>query len=240
MLVSGPQATLAQEPTLAMFIHELKDIGSDDADPAAAAVTGIKSVNVTEYLLENYCCLLRFLYTGEIDLEVSLDDFAIGSPPNKPYTRSSKECPAVEGLFEPTLASSSKNVVTDFKRQAGWKKLLQLGDCPQIQGLREFCRKKIFASLDRSNTLDIFVDFAYRNGDLRKDVMNFVTGDMKRLLSDGRGLFAAYKDHAVGYAFVVEMLERMNLFSRFQEIAFIEIYSCVNLCSFENTNVGFT
>lgn len=41
--------------------------------------------------------------------------------------------------------------------------------------------------------------------------MDYVAGDIKRLVSDGRSLFAAYKGHAEGYTLVVEMLQHMNL-----------------------------
>lgn len=113
--------------------------------PAAAAITGIKSVNVTEYSLESHYCLLRFFYTAEMGLEVSLDDFSISCPPNNPYTWGYKKRSAVEGRpFEHAFALSSKNVVIDFKRQISWK-MFQLGECYQIEELREFCHKKIIA-----------------------------------------------------------------------------------------------
>lgn len=67
--------------------------------------------------------------------------------------------------------------------------------------------------LEQTNSLDTFFEVVYHHNDLKKDVLDFVTGVMKRLLLDDRGLFAAYEDHPEGYILVVEISKHMNLAS---------------------------
>ncbi|KAF9276129.1 hypothetical protein BGZ74_003745, partial [Mortierella antarctica] len=59
------QSVLAQESKLAALINKLKVIEGGQPDSIAT----IKLLHVTEYSLDAYCCLLRFLYLGQIDLD---------------------------------------------------------------------------------------------------------------------------------------------------------------------------
>ncbi|KAF9311953.1 hypothetical protein BG003_006776 [Podila horticola] len=86
-------------------------------------------------------------------------------------------------------------------------------DLPPTEELREFCHNKVVAVLEQTNSLDTFFEVVYHHNDLKKDVLDFVTGVMKRLLLDDRGLFAAYEDHPEGYILVVEISKHMNLAS---------------------------
>lgn len=71
----------------------------EESSSDVGAVAGIKSRHVNEHSLETYCCMVRFLYTSEISIEVDLYDFAIGCTPNKPFTASCKKRPSIERLF---------------------------------------------------------------------------------------------------------------------------------------------
>ncbi|KAG0098852.1 hypothetical protein BGZ93_010107 [Podila epicladia] len=51
----------------------------------SSVIAGVQSYHVIEFSLESYCRLIRCLYTGTIELKVDLNEFAIGSPPNKPF-----------------------------------------------------------------------------------------------------------------------------------------------------------
>lgn len=96
------QDVFAQQPVLAALIRKLKAVEGSSSD--SELVAGIKSHHVTEYSLESYCVLIRFMYCGVIDLNVDLIDFAIGFPPNKPFSLSCKNRPDIE-LF--TCSTSS-------------------------------------------------------------------------------------------------------------------------------------
>ncbi|KAI9236328.1 MAG: hypothetical protein BYD32DRAFT_488159 [Podila humilis] len=81
------QSVLSQHPFLALFINKLHDVeGSADSSSS-----GVKSTHVTKYSIESYCGLIRFFYTGIIDLEVDLGDFAIGCPPDKQFSGTCKQ-----------------------------------------------------------------------------------------------------------------------------------------------------
>lgn len=76
--------------------------GYDSFSIMSSIAASAMSYHVTNYSLESYYSLVHFLYTGIIDLQVNLNDFAIGSPPTKPYSLACKERLAFEGLFTST------------------------------------------------------------------------------------------------------------------------------------------
>ncbi|KAG0334575.1 hypothetical protein BG000_008223 [Podila horticola] len=194
------QSVLAQEPKLAALINKLKIIERDQSD----GIAGIKSLHVTEHSLEAYCCLLRFLYLDQIDLDVNLEDFAIGYPPSKSNLPSCRDRPTIEGLGSVTGHPTPK-------RGTSWKELFEPADCYQVMRLREYCRIEIVSSLDKSNAVDILFEFAYRHHDLKDHVLEYLSNSVDNFYSGDRDPFTAYKDHSEGYSLVVEILKRINI-----------------------------
>ncbi|KAF9211249.1 hypothetical protein BGZ59_008323 [Podila verticillata] len=139
-----------------------------------------------------------------IDLDVDLEDFAIGYPPSKSHLPSCRERPVIEDLLPSTESSAAK-------RGTSWRDLFELADCYQAMRLREHCRVKIVSSQDKSNAADILFDFAYRHHDLKEQVLNFLSNPEDGLSAGDRDPFTAYKDHPKGYLLVVEILKRIKI-----------------------------
>ncbi|KAF9385880.1 hypothetical protein CPC16_007805 [Podila verticillata] len=138
------------------------------------------------------------------NLDVDLEDFAIGYPPSKSYLPSCRERPVIEDLLPSTESSAAK-------RGTSWRDLFELADCYQAMRLREHCRVKIVSSQDKSNAADILFDFAYRHHDLKEQVLNFLSNPEDGLSAGDRDPFTAYKDHPKGYLLVVEILKRIKI-----------------------------
>ncbi|KAF9333882.1 hypothetical protein BG006_003035 [Podila minutissima] len=114
--ISVHQSVLSRRSSIAALIEKLKDV---ETDPSSSAIlSGVKTTHINEYPLETYCALVQYLYTNEIKLEVDLDDFAIGCPPNKPVSASCKNCPAVDDMFT-ARKSSSTNADSDEVDEPG-------------------------------------------------------------------------------------------------------------------------
>ncbi|KAF9329649.1 hypothetical protein BG006_007293 [Podila minutissima] len=146
------RSVLEQQSGLAKLISKLKAVEGSWTDSGVAA--SVQSYHVTEFSLESYCVLIRYMYTGIIDLEVDLNDSAIGFPPNQPFTIACKERPTVKGL---------------------------LVDCSGVQDLRAHCRSRIIASTDVRNVLSILFGYAYRFKDLKSVVLKFVVNHLDKL-----------------------------------------------------------
>lgn len=194
------QSVLAQESKFAELINKLQVVDGDRSD----GIPAIKSHHVNDYSLEAFCCLFRYLYLGLIDLDVDLDDFAIGYPPSRSNLSSCRERPVIEDLLPSTEDSAAK-------RGTSWKELFELADCYQVWRLREHCRVIIVSSLDKSNAVDILFDYAYRHDDLKEQVLNFLSTSVDDFSSGDRDPFIAHKDHPQGYLLVVEMLKRSKI-----------------------------
>ncbi|KAG0339859.1 hypothetical protein BG000_001202 [Podila horticola] len=205
----GVRNVLAQQAALASLIEKLNVVEGSPSD--SAVVAGIKSHHVTDYSLETYCCLVRFLYTGEINLNVELDDFAIGSPPNKPFSLSCKERPTLDGLvftIEPTTSDPNLKAVNEpaLARSSSYNELFQLADCYAITKLREFCRDKVIASLGVSNALDVLFSYAYRYNDLKDEVLSVVAKNMDKLYSSDQDPFEPYAHHPQRHVLLTDAL----------------------------------
>lgn len=206
------QSVLTHQPVLAALIRKLKVVEGSCSDSEDAA--GIKSHHITDYSLESYCCLIRFLYCDVIELKVDLDDFAIGCPPNRPFSLPCKKRPDVEGLF--TLESSSSSSTNpnleeqaEPQRVATWDELFQVADCYQVTKLRQSCLDKIKEALDIATALDVLYGFAYRYPDLKSFVLEFVAKSMDDLYASSSDPFAPYASHPQRHELLSEALSLM-------------------------------
>ncbi|KAG0329135.1 hypothetical protein BG000_000193 [Podila horticola] len=176
------QSVLSLEPSLFSLLNKLKDVPGDPSAPEA--VSGVKTTHVAEYSLDAYCALFRYLYTNEIHLEVDLNAFAIGRPPNKPFSPSCKERPEVDGLFSPTTL-----------RTTTWQE-------------RMYCFGKIVNSITDQNALELYFKFAYKYEDMKAIVLEYVFESMDKLFAIGGDPFEPYRDHPEKHSLMIKVMQR--------------------------------
>ncbi|KAG0337771.1 hypothetical protein BG000_004998 [Podila horticola] len=180
------RAALDRQPGLAKLISKLRDVEGSSMD--SATVCGVQSHHVTEYSLEAYCCLVRFLYTTKIELQVNLDDFAIGYPPTRPFSTACKERPTVDGLF-PLAPSVDTEVVSE-------------AETPSILSSQHY------QSMNVSNVLDIIFGFAYRFEDLKDLALRYVAENMDKIFAgDDEDPFEQYKNHPEWHTLLAKALK---------------------------------
>ncbi|KAG0035348.1 hypothetical protein BGZ82_005306 [Podila clonocystis] len=189
------QSVLSQQSNLSSFMNKLQDV---EGDPSSLeAVCGVKTTHVSEYSLEAYCALVRYLYTSEIALEVDMNNFAIGRPPNKPFTPSCKKRPEVDGLFSHKIA-----------RTTTWQELFSVADCYGVEDLRMFCFGEIVNSITDRNALDVYFEFAYKYEDMKSIVLEYVFDTMDTLFAADGDPFEAYKDHPEKHSLMIKVMQR--------------------------------
>lgn len=207
------QSILKQIPTFHSLISKLKDLEGDSS--SSGALSSVKTAHVTEYSLEAYCALIRYIYCDTIDLHVNLDHFPIGRAPTKPFSPSCKERLVIDGPFWPTVPlskrppstkPSSDNVNLHHHLDATWEELFQLADCYQVEVLRAYCQEQIVEGLDSSTVLDVLFRYAYRYPDLKESVLEFVAGSMTELYAKSKDPFAAYAEHPQRHELMSEAL----------------------------------
>ncbi|KAI9241235.1 MAG: hypothetical protein BYD32DRAFT_484251 [Podila humilis] len=196
------RSVLSQQPGLAKLISKLRSVEGSLTDSAVAS--GIQSHHVHEYSLEGYCGLIHFLYTGTVELKVDLDDFAIGFPPNKPFSIACKERPNLDELFLSPASTGSDAV---FKGETSFSELFLLADCYEVGDLRAHCRIQILQSMTVRNSLDILFGFAYRFEDLKDEVLQYVSSNINTMYSAGEDPFNKYQDHPERHTLLAEALK---------------------------------
>lgn len=184
------QSVLSRQPRITALISKSKEVESDTSSPEA--LYGVKTTHVTEHSLESYTAAIRYIYTSEGKLEVDLEDFAIGSPPNKPLTVSCKNRPVIEGLFSPN-PSSSTGAASD--EPVGPRSATTWSDCYEVTELREYWRDRIVESLNASTALNVLYGFAYRYPDLKEIVLKYVVNNMSSMYTENQDPFAAFDSH---------------------------------------------
>ncbi|KAG0087885.1 hypothetical protein BGZ92_006874 [Podila epicladia] len=202
------QSVLSRQSSIASLIEKLKDVETDPSSPTT--LSGVKTTHVNEYPLEAYCALVRYLYTNEIKLEIDLEDFAIGCPPNKPLSASCKNRPTIDGLFTTGESSSPKADSGEISKSglvAKWSDLFQIADCYRVAGLREYSLEKIVETMDNSTALDVLYSFAYRYTDLKKIVLHYVADNMSGLYATSHDPFAAFDGHHERNTLLAEVLQ---------------------------------
>ncbi|KAG0100485.1 hypothetical protein BGZ93_000573 [Podila epicladia] len=223
------QSVLAHQPTLARLIDKLREAEGESSGPGGKAHGGIVSTHITEQTLESYCCLIRYLYTGAINLDVDLSDFAIGYLPSEPFAVASRTRMSVKGLFSTTSTPSSRSLASS-KHSSNrdptpelssevespspkttstlWKDIFQVSDCHDVKELRDYCRDKIIADLCVSNVLEILFEFAYRFSDLKEEVLKFLADNIGQMYAGDPDPFSEYGDHPHRHALLAEALRR--------------------------------
>lgn len=196
------RSVLSQQPGLSKLINKLRSVEGSLTDSAVAS--GIQSHHVHEYSLEGYCGLIRFLYTGTVELKVDLDDFAIGFPPNKPFSIACKERPDIDDLF---LSAASTSTDAVLKGETSFSELFLLADCYEVGDLRAHCRIQILHSMTVRNSLDILFGFAYRFEDLKDEVLHYVSNNLNTMYGAGEDPFDKYQDHPERHALLAEALK---------------------------------
>ena len=202
------QTVLSRQPRIAALISKLKEVESDPSSPEA--LYGVKTTHVTEHSLESYCAAIRYIYTSEVKLEVDLEDFAIGSPPNKPLTVSCKNRPLIEGLFSPNPSSSTSAASDEpvgLRSATTWSELFQIANCYEVTELREYCLDRIVETLDTSTALNVLFGFAYRYPDLKEIVLKYVANNMSSLYTENQDPFAAFDSHPERHSLLAEVLQ---------------------------------
>ncbi|KAG0355366.1 hypothetical protein BG005_005737 [Podila minutissima] len=201
------QSILSHQPNMSSFMSKLQYVEDDPSSPEV--VCGVKTAHVTEYSLEAYCALIRYLYTSEIELGVDMDDFAIGRPPNKPFSSSCKERPEVDGIFAPAISSSSSETPTSgLKRTTTWQELYSVADCYGVEDLRMFCRGKVVESITDQNALKVYFEFAYKYEDVKAIVLEHVYDSMDKLFAADGDPFEMYKDHPEKHSLMIKVMQR--------------------------------
>ncbi|KAG0034400.1 hypothetical protein BGZ81_004881 [Podila clonocystis] len=221
------QAVLAHQPALARLIDKLRDIEGESSSHVGKTLSRVLSTHITEYTLESYCCLIRYLYTGAIILDVDLSDFAIGYLPSEPFAVASKTRISVKGLFgsastpssrssESSKGGSKRDLSSKLSSEVGspgsntasmlWKDVFQVADCHDVKELRDYCRDKIIADLCVSNVLEILFEFGYRYSDLKEEVLKFLADHIGQMYARDSDPFSAYVDHPHRYALLAEAL----------------------------------
>lgn len=199
------RSVLAQQPGLHKLFDKLKAVESSSTDTTAAV--GVLSCHVNEYSLEGYCSLISFLYTGTVDLQVDLNHFAIGSPPNRPFSSSCKERPDLDMLFPSTaMCATDSTSSTSLVRSTTWGELFQLADCYAVQNLREYCWTQIVESMTMSNSLEILLEVAYRFDDLKSVVLAFVAQNLDKMYAGGEDPFEKFNSHPERHTLLADAL----------------------------------
>ncbi|KAG0006199.1 hypothetical protein BGZ79_006893 [Entomortierella chlamydospora] len=156
----------------------------------------VKMLSIPSFSLEAFCCLIRFLYTGVIDLEVKPDLFSIIEVEARqllPVTRTK------EALAQSRSRLSPMKTVS-------WDELFELADCYGTKNLREYCRQKILASIKKEQVIGMLFKIGRFHKDLKQPMLDYIADHYEELFADSADPFLEHMHDANSHSLFVEAL----------------------------------
>jgi len=220
---------LSRYPTVeALVENAIQDRGRCYSSYCALESTLKVPVLVPNFSLPVFSCMLYYLYTGKIQLNVRPDLFVLSQidhdsvlgphdcVPVEPDTVLLGNCylcgflPSVEVSLKPNIewestdASSSSSVWP--VKGVSWKELYAIASHFAITELQEQCLEGMVASMDASNVVEILFEFGGSSLPIREAGLAFLNDHLEVLFVEGRDPFEGYREREGCYEILVEVM----------------------------------
>ncbi|KAG0330363.1 hypothetical protein BGZ99_004733 [Dissophora globulifera] len=157
------------------------------------------AIIVDQFSLATLCVMLRFIYTGKIDLIADTRLHAITSG----VLKSTKVLPRTLGLpYIPSLHLWTSKEVT-------WEELLLAADFFGILDLRPHCLQAVIDTIDKMNAIEILFRLGGQFDDIKEATIDYIVKNMASIFSQHDGKpFAPFKSHPQCCDFMSEVMQR--------------------------------
>ncbi|KAG0289637.1 hypothetical protein BGZ98_003766 [Dissophora globulifera] len=165
--------------------------------------SSVLMILVEKFSLATLCVLLRFIYTGEIDLSADTNQHAISS------TESSLVLQEIAGKTHEYVRWNPLDVDSPWKfKDVTWEELLMAASFYGVTDLQARCEAAVIAGLDATNAVEVLFSVGCRFEKVKNAAMEFIVEKMASMILGDKEPFALYKDHPDAFGFLVELMRR--------------------------------
>ncbi|KAF8977512.1 hypothetical protein BGZ46_007335 [Entomortierella lignicola] len=151
--------------------------------------------------LSTLAVLLRFVYTGEINLPAD---------PGQHVISRTLAMPKTSRKFRESFLWNPMDVEVDPNwrlKDVPWEVLLQAADHYDVTEVREDCQDILIRAMSESNVMDTLFKVGSSFDTVKEAALDFIV-NMSTMISNGNNPFIAYKNHPDCHSFMFEVMRR--------------------------------
>ncbi|KAG0326396.1 hypothetical protein BGZ99_009636 [Dissophora globulifera] len=176
---------------------------TDDIQERASGDSSVLTIVVEKFSLATFCVLLRFVYTGEINLSADTNMHAISS------TESSLVLKTIAGKTREYIRWNPLDVDSPWKfKDVTWGELLLAASFYGVTELQTQCEDALITGLDATNAVEVLFSIGCNFDKVKNAAMDFIVDKMASMVLGDKEPFASYKDHPDAFGFLVELMRR--------------------------------
>ncbi|KAF9189546.1 hypothetical protein BGZ51_005619 [Haplosporangium sp. Z 767] len=173
----------------------IKSRGGNGTEP------GFLTIHIGDFTLATFCCLLQYLYTGEIGRSIDSNNFAFSTlDPAEVVVRDTASGRVKDSVKWNPLEPASSWQLKDVR----WTELLFLSDHFGITSLRSRCMENVIKSIDNQNVIETLFEVGCSFKEVKTAGLDFVANNKHDLFKDSRDPFEDFQGRKECYALMVE------------------------------------
>ncbi|KAG0326395.1 hypothetical protein BGZ99_009635 [Dissophora globulifera] len=163
----------------------------------------VLTILVEKFSLATLCVLLRFIYTGEINLSADTNQHTIS------MTESSLILKTIAGKTRECVRWNPLDVDSPWKfKDVTWDELLLATGFYGVTELQARCEDAVIAGLDATNAVEVLFSVGCHFEKVKNAAMDFIVEKMASMVLGDKEPFASYKDHPNAYDFLMDLMRR--------------------------------
>ncbi|KAF9114088.1 hypothetical protein BGX27_000141 [Mortierella sp. AM989] len=194
--------TSASEGMANLTVSDGKSSEPSTAEKGSDAF-GALLVPVGKFTLATLCVLLRYIYTGVINLSAETNKHAIS------MTESTLVLQGITSRRKESVRWHPLGSESSWKfKDVTWEELLLASDFYEVTDLRCTCEKKVISAMSNSTVVETLFTIGCQFDKIKESALEYIVRNMATLFQKGKDPFAPYKDHPKCHEMFVELIHR--------------------------------
>ncbi|KAF9358333.1 hypothetical protein BGX26_001990 [Mortierella sp. AD094] len=166
-------------------------------------ILGPLLIPVEKLTLPTLCVLLRYIYTGQINLSAEADKHAISTTESTLVLQGIMSGRKESVRWHPLKSDS----LWKFK-DVTWEELLLASDYYGVMDLRSRCEKEVISAMKQPTVVETLFTTGCSFYKIKDSGLNYIVDNMTSLFSKGKDPFALYKNHPECHDMMIEIFHR--------------------------------
>ncbi|KAF9174453.1 hypothetical protein BGX21_000467 [Mortierella sp. AD011] len=209
------RAVLSRYKGFGNVIHTAcRDMSSSSEDPASDSLPspataqddgglGPLLISVEQFTMATLCVLLRYVYTGQVELSAETDKHAI-SMTESTFILQSIMSRRKESVRWHPLDTNSRWKFKDVT----WEELLLASDYYGVMDLKSRCEKEVISAIDRSTVVKTLFTIGDSFPEVKESALDFIIQNMALIFPKGKDPFTKYKRHPMCHELLIDIISR--------------------------------
>ncbi|KAG0006205.1 hypothetical protein BGZ80_002540 [Entomortierella chlamydospora] len=209
------RAVLSRYKGFGNVIHTAcRDMSLSSEDPASGSLPspttarddgslGPLLISVEQFTMATLCVLLRYVYTGQVELSAEADKHAIS------MTESIFILQGIMSRCKESVRWHPLDPNSQWKfKDVTWEELLLASDYYGVMDLKSRCEKEVISAIDQSTVVKTLFTIGNSFLEVKESALDFIIQNMTLIFPKGKDPFAEYKSHPMCHELLIEIINR--------------------------------